>query len=167
MRNGTKLVILLVVIIAAAAGSWYFFGRSGSSINPGGPPTGNVNLSKYGVIEGETGFPTAAPADLQVCAASSSGATTCTNAYSDQGSTHGFSYHLAVLPGTYQVYAYSKSNPSVGKAYYNTVAKCVPTVDEDNASLCKKNIANLNVTVAAGQTVGGIDTWYYAAVYGK
>jgi hypothetical protein len=168
MSNRNTFWLILAVVLVVGAGYYLYF-HKGNHANTAaeGRPTGNINLAKYGLIKGSSGFPTAAPADLQVCGQNTaSGSVTCTNAVSDNSSTQGFSYTLAVLPGTYQVYSVSRSHPEAGKGYYNSVTKCVPTVDEDEAkNVCKKNEAVIPVTVAAGQSVTHADAWWYATVY--
>jgi hypothetical protein len=163
MSNTLKVWLSFIILLILVGGGFYYYAHKHKTTQPTGPATGNVNLSQKGLIEGESGFPTATPADLQACGQNvKGGSPICTNVYTDNTQLHGLAYKLAVPPGTYEVYSYSRSNPSVGKGYYNSATKCIPTVDEDDAAkFCKKDIKLLTVTISAGQQLKQIDAYWY------
>jgi hypothetical protein len=163
-----KAWLAVLVLIALVAGGWYFFiHKQNKSTAVIGPANGNVDLSQKALIEGESGYPYATPTDLQACAQDiTGGAPICSNVYSDNALQNGLAYKIAVPAGTYEVYSYSRSNPSVGRGYYNSITKCAPTVDEDDIGpICKKNVKTLTVTVSAGDIEKKIDAWWFGNIY--
>lgn len=106
-----------------------------------------------GTVEGSLVYPSQAiPADLRVCAINlAGGGETCSGEHVPSGAfKNGQGYRLSLPAGSYRVYAVVPSFDPNYRAYYSAFVTCGYSVNCTDHS-------PLTVTVAAGQTVTGIE----------
>lgn len=146
-------VAAAVIVGAAAFGFSLLGGPSEPKTSPSPTPTPTPTVtvspatgSAVATIQGRKIFPSEAiPADFRVCAANlASHAETCTAAGGAP------TYRLQVPAGSYRVYAIVPSFDGSYRAYYSRFVTCGLRAECTDHS-------PLTVTVAAGQTVDGID----------
>lgn len=159
----SKVLVLLAIVVLGAGIIFAFLQIHLNNEDPSqGPQSTNVEedrveINELGFIEGSLSFPSETiPSNMIICAREvASEKQVCTDKQIvGEQFTYRVGYQLAVIPGTYEVYAYLPEDPD-RRAYYNEFVTCGLSAECESHEV-------IEVTVAAGETVTGIDPqdWY-------